>query len=54
MNKFRLVCITALVLTAGTALGQDVRYNFDKTAYFSKFKTYRWVILKDAKPVDTL
>ena len=34
--------------------GQDVRYNFDKNADFSKFKTYKWVTLKDAAKVDDL
>ena len=54
MQKFRLFSITVFLLTLGSALGQDVRYNFDKAADFSKFKTYRWVVLKDAQPVDGL
>jgi len=51
--KFRLFCVTLLLLT-GSALSQDVRYNFDKTADFSKFKTYVWVTIKNAAPVDDL
>jgi hypothetical protein len=39
---------------AGTAAAQDVRYNFDKTANFSSFKTYKWVILKSAAPMSDL
>lgn len=36
-----------------TGLSQDVRYNFDRDANFSKFKTYHWVLIKDAaKPSD--
>ena len=54
MNKFPLFCITFLLLMASRALSQDVRYNFDDKADFSKFKTYTWVILKNAKPVDDL
>lgn len=36
------------------AWGQDARYNFDKNADFSIFKTYKWVALKDAAKVDDL
>jgi hypothetical protein len=43
-----------LLLTTSRLLGQDVRYNFDKEADFSKFKTYKWVVFKNAKPVDDL
>ena len=45
--------MTPLLLIAATALAQDVRYNFDKNTNFTKFKTYKWVPLKDAaKPND--
>ena len=54
MEKFRLFCVAVLLLTAGSALSQDVRYKFDKTADFSKFKTYVWVAIKNAAPVDDL
>jgi len=54
VHKYRLFCAAWLMLTAGIALSQDVRYNFDDKADFSRFKTYRWVVLKDAKPVDDL
>ncbi len=43
-----------ILLAAGTAVAQDVRYNFDKGADFSKFKTYKWVPIKDAAKVDDL
>lgn len=33
---------------------QDVRYNFDKSADFTKFRTYKWVALKDAPTVNDL
>lgn len=42
------------ILTVGTALAQDVRYNFDKKADFSKFKTYKWVEIKDAGKFNSL
>ena len=53
MKNFLLICASFL-LTAATGLAQDVRYNFDKSADFSKFKTYKWVELKDAQKVNPL
>jgi hypothetical protein len=53
-NKLLLFCAALLLLTTNAAPGQDVRYNFDNTADFSKFKTYKWVAFKDATPVDDL
>jgi hypothetical protein len=38
----------------GMAVAQDVRYNFDKSADFTAFKTYKWVTAKDAQKVDDL
>jgi hypothetical protein len=31
-----------------------VRYNFDDTADFSKFKTYKWIALEKVAPIDEL
>jgi hypothetical protein len=38
----------------GTATAQDVRYDFDKTKDFSKYKTYKWVPIKGADQLDEL
>jgi hypothetical protein len=43
-----------ILLAAAAALGQDVRYNFDKNTDFSRFKSYEWVILKDAPTANDL
>jgi len=41
--------VVLLTLAAATAaVAQDVTYNYDQSADFSKFKTYRWVELQDA------
>jgi hypothetical protein len=45
---------TALMLVAAVAYGQDVSYNYDQQADFTKYKTYKWVQLKDAEQVDPL
>jgi hypothetical protein len=54
MRRIVLFSLPILLLAATSALGQDVRYNFDKDTDFSKFKTYKWVVLKDAKQLDNL
>jgi hypothetical protein len=41
-------------MLAGAARAQDVRYNFDKNADFSKYKTYKWVDIKGAEKVDDI
>ena len=53
MNRFVLPLVFLLVGT-GSAFAQDVRYNFDKTANFSAFKTYKWVVMKGATPLPDL
>src|SRR5262245_25343576 len=53
--KTRLVLPLLLVLAgASTALAQDVRYNFDKSANFAGFKTYKWVVIKGAQQLSDL
>jgi len=54
MRKIALFSMALFLLAACSAVGQDVRYNFDKDTDFAKFKTYKWVVLKDAPAVDNL
>ena len=54
MRRISFIWMAVLLTIASSALGQDVRYNFDKDSDFSKFKTYKWVILKNATPADDL
>ena len=54
MKNISLIWMAVLLTIATTAFGQDVRYNFDKETDFSKFKTYKWVVIKGATPVDDL
>jgi hypothetical protein len=46
--------VLALLLGAGIAAAQDVRYNFDNKSDFSRFKTYKWVAIKGAEPINPL
>ena len=54
MKKFLFFSLVGILLSVSTAVGQDVRYNFDKNSDFSKFKTYKWVPLKDATKLNDL
>ena len=43
----RILCLVpVLLLLAGVAAAQDVRYNYDNAVDFTKFKTYKWVEIK--------
>src|SRR5215469_17623507 len=46
--------IIAFLLMAVPAAAQDVRYDFDRDKDFSKYKTYKWVTIKDAELPDEL
>lgn len=53
MKKVSFILMALSLMIASSALGQDVRYNYDKQTDFSKFKTYKWVDIKEAqKPND--
>ena len=54
MKKISFIWMALSLMIVSSALCQDVRYNFDKNADFSKFKTYKWVTIKDAQKVDDL
>ena len=50
----KLVRVILPLLLAATAFAQDVKYNYDRSADFSKYRTYKWVQIKDAGRVDQL
>lgn len=54
MKKLFLLALALFVLGVSGAVGQDIRYNFDENANFSKYKTYKWVSIKNADQVDEL
>jgi len=54
MKRLYLLSLVLLLAAATNALAQDVRYNFDKSANFGAFKTYKWVVIKGATPVGDL
>lgn len=54
MKKRLLVTLTLILLGVSGALAQDVRYNYAQDVSFAKFKTYKWVSIKNADPVDDI
>jgi predicted heme/steroid binding protein len=51
----RLIGLTsAFVFVAAVAFGQDVSYNFDQQADFTKYRTYKWVEVKGGEQLDQL
>jgi len=54
MKKLSLLVLIWLFLGVGFAAAQDVRYNYAQDANFSKFKSYKWVSIKNADQVDAI
>jgi len=48
MTKAAFLVIAVLFANVIGVYAQDVRYNFDKNADFTKYKTYKWVEIKGA------
>src|SRR5260370_6320617 len=54
MKRISFLSLALLLMMATSALSQDVRYNYDKDTDFSRFKTYKWVAIKDAQKPDDI
>jgi hypothetical protein len=55
MRVSSLVLPVLCVLTASSpAVAQDVRFNYDKSANFTSFRTYKWVDIKGATKLADL
>jgi opacity protein-like surface antigen len=54
LKRAWVLTLACAVLAVTAASAQDVRYNFDQSADFSKYKTYKWVQLKGGEQVDDL
>jgi len=52
--KRLLYLASAFLLVASFASAQDVSYNFDQKADFTKYKTYKWVAVKGGEQPDEL
>jgi hypothetical protein len=54
MTKNMIFITLAALASAAIASAQDVSYNFDPSANFSNFKTYKWVEIPGGVKVDDL
>lgn len=54
MKRFLVALLLGFLMAGGATFAQDVRYNFDQNTDFSRFKTYKWVDLKDATKLSDL
>jgi len=54
MRRIAFLTVALCLFGVSAAVGQDVRYDFDKEKDFSKYKTYRWVDIKGADQTDAL
>ena len=54
MKKLSFMILVLLAIGAYNAWAQDVRYNFDKDAKFSDYRTYKWVDIKSSEKVNEL
>ena len=54
MKRIAFFALATLTFLAVGASAQDVRYNFDKNTDFSRFKTYKWVAVKDSSNINQL
>jgi hypothetical protein len=52
--KSLCLALSIVLLAGGSAVAQDVAYNFDKTTDFSKFKTYVWGKTKGLEEIDPI
>ena len=54
MKKVAFLTVALFLIGVSAVVAQDVRYDFDKDKDFSKYKTYKWVAIKDADQPDDL
>jgi hypothetical protein len=54
MKRLFVLPLVMLLVAATSVFAQDVRYNFDKSANFTGFKSYKWVVLKGAQQLPDL
>jgi hypothetical protein len=54
MKRILFSVLFLCAFAASGSFAQDVTYNFDQGTDFSKFKTYKWVSIKNAQQVDEI
>ena len=54
MKRLSILTFLLLIVGVSVVVAQDVTYNFDQDTDFLKFKTYKWVSIKNAQQVDDI
>jgi hypothetical protein len=54
MTKYLLLLSALLIVGVGGVAAQSANVTFDKNTDFSKFKTYKWVTIRNAQQLDQL
>jgi len=54
MKKYFLLVYLLLALGVGRVAAQNPNFSFDRSADFSKYKTYKWVSIESAQYLDEL
>src|SRR5579872_3891368 len=54
MKRVFPILAALLALGAGSVMAQHVRYNFDKSANFSGYRTYKWAEIKGSDKVNQI
>lgn len=54
MKASLLVALALIFLGASGVKAQDVRYNYAQDVNFAKFKSYKWVSIKNTDPVEDI
>jgi hypothetical protein len=54
MRRWSFLAILFLLVGVGAVAAQEVTYNYDYDTDFAKFKTYKWVSIKNAQQVDDI
>ena len=49
-----MTSVVLVLMLTGTAAAQDVRFNYDKSANFATFSTYKWVVIPGAAKLSDL
>jgi len=52
MRKLVSLTLALFLVSASAASAQSIAYNFDSHADFSKYKTYKWIRIKNADHLD--
>lgn len=54
VSGIRILAVIVALLWCGAVFSQDVKYDYDRSVNFAKYKTYKWVSIEGASHPDQL